>query len=112
MRVQILNCTKVDCPLFYVGLFPQLERLTITPGHLTEDTLALLTNRTNLRDLVIVQDPYSGRDRRAVSPSTWRSPACAHLNVRIEIRGPTEEEILIQVSCDLIESRRLTVLYL
>ena len=99
--LQILNCTKVECPIFYVGLFPQLERLAITPGQLTEDTLSLLVNRTNLRELIIVQDPYSGRGRRAVSPSTWRQTIAAapHLNVRIEIRGPTDEEILVQVGC-------------
>lgn len=94
--LEIMNCTKGTYPLFYVGLFPCLNKLTISPQHLSVDVVAMLAS-SSLTLLCIVQDMYT-EATTLIPGETWREikHMAPQLHVHLEARGHTRQEILFQ----------------
>ncbi|XP_013406844.1 uncharacterized protein LOC106171183 [Lingula anatina] len=94
--LEIVNCTKGSYPMFYAGMFMSLQKLIISPQHLSSDVIAMLAS-TSLTDIHIVQDRHTD-GVAPINSQTWfevkqMSP---RLQVRLEARGGTREEILFQ----------------
>ncbi|XP_013406847.1 LOW QUALITY PROTEIN: uncharacterized protein LOC106171186 [Lingula anatina] len=80
----------------FMQMFMSLQKLIISPQHLSSDVIAMLAS-TSLTDIHIVQDRHTD-GVAPINSQTWfevkqMSP---HLQVRLEARGGTREEILFQ----------------
>ena len=97
VSLEMLNSTKERYPMFYAGMLPKLQRLVITPLQLTDDVVQMVAGRSTMKELVIVEDPYSGKGD-PVSAQAWENVKRKNpqLKVRLEQRGVVEEDLTVQ----------------
>lgn len=81
-KMVLINISKIQCPLLHVGVFLNLQELTISPQSLGDDVLALLAD-TNIRDLYIVQNSYTPVDAKPCSWQAWK--LCREINWRLQV---------------------------
>ena len=97
--LEVLNVCKVYFPHFYVGMFPNLTMLTISPSQLSDDVIVMLGHHSRLGEIVIVQDKYTC-ECDPVSHKAWTElkNQLPYMRVRLEVRGLTHTDVLIQPS--------------
>lgn len=94
--LRLVNCSKEPHPFLHVGVFLNLSTLYLSPQHLDEDVVALLSY-TALRDLHLVQSTYTQLGIR-VSTRAWRElrRAAPRLRVHLAVEGRIAKEIIWQ----------------
>ncbi|XP_064605091.1 uncharacterized protein LOC135470209 [Liolophura sinensis] len=94
--LEILNYTKIPCPMPEMAQFWTLSRLVVSPQQLSDEVVLLLAG-TCLVDLRIVQDTYTC-PCVPVSGMAWceLSTMAPFLKVRLECRGRTKEDVMVQ----------------
>lgn len=95
--MEVLNFTRYRHPLFYAGLFPNLRTVVLSPTQLSDTVVVMIAEKTKVKLLVIVQDRYTGDVECVTSHGWWEVKQVApKLQVRLEVRGRTDSELLIQ----------------
>lgn len=94
--LEMLNVTKVSFPLEELANFRNLVKLVVSPQHLNDESVLLLSG-VGLLQLHIVQDPYTC-ECDAVSPEAWKlvCETAPWLRVYLEMTGNTKSQLLIQ----------------
>ena len=59
--LEMLNVTKYRHPLFCAGMFPNLQVLVLSPVQLTDNVAIMVAEKTDVREIVIVNDRYTGK---------------------------------------------------
>ncbi|CAG2106553.1 unnamed protein product, partial [Medioppia subpectinata] len=97
--LKVINCSKRPYPILHVGVFINLKLLVISPQHLSEDVVELLSE-TKLRDLWIVQNKYT-EQCWPVSGKTWRE--CRNrspmLRIHLVVTGRVDTQVLLCQMC-------------
>ncbi|KAH9366650.1 hypothetical protein HPB48_000593 [Haemaphysalis longicornis] len=96
--LRLINCSKEPYPFLHAGVFLNLTTLYISPQHLDDDLVTLLSY-TCLRDLHLVQTTYTEVGLR-VSPRVWREcrRAAPRLRVHLSVEGTVAKEVIWQDS--------------
>ena len=94
--LEILNVTKVPLPLEELAIFRSLVKLVISPQHLNDESVLMLSG-INLLQLHILQDPYTCVCD-PVASEAWKlaREAAPWLRVYLEVAGNTKTQLLIQ----------------
>ncbi|XP_075731040.1 uncharacterized protein LOC119180912 isoform X3 [Rhipicephalus microplus] len=94
--LRLVNCSKEPHPFLHAGVFLNLTVLYISPQHLDDDLVTLLSY-TSLRDLHLIQTTYTEMGLR-VSPRVWREcrRAAPRLRVHLSVEGTVDKEIIWQ----------------
>ncbi|KAH6940487.1 hypothetical protein HPB50_000508 [Hyalomma asiaticum] len=94
--LRLVNCSKEPYPFLHAGVFLNLTTLYISPQHLDDDLVTLLSY-TSLRDLHLIQTTYTEMGLR-VSPRVWREcrRATPRLRVHLSVEGTVAKEIIWQ----------------
>ncbi|GFO36642.1 hypothetical protein PoB_006314700 [Plakobranchus ocellatus] len=94
--LELLNVTKVPLPLSELANFRNLVKLVVSPQHLSEECVLLLSG-INLLQLHILQDPYTCVCD-PVAPEAWKlaRESAPWLRVYLEVAGNTKTQLLIQ----------------
>ncbi|XP_020799248.1 F-box only protein 39 [Drosophila serrata] len=100
MRVlNLVNVTTTHCPIMHVGLFLNLQVLTISPQNIDDDVLSLLAD-TKLRHLYLLQNCYtpSHLTISACGVKAWRSLKKTNPRMRVHLRveNLTDGEVVLQ----------------
>lgn len=88
MRVlNLVNVTTTHCPIMHVGLFLNLQVLTISPQNIDDDVLSLLAD-TKLRHLHLLQNCYTPKyvTISACGVKAWRSLKKTNPRMRVHLR--------------------------
>ncbi|KAL5022896.1 hypothetical protein ScPMuIL_002051 [Solemya velum] len=93
---ELLNCSRTPYALHEVSKFENLQKLVISPQHMTEIVLLLLAGM-GLTELHLVQDAYTCAFD-PVSSEAWKmaKEIAPFLSVTLEVRGDTKSDIAIQ----------------
>ena len=88
---------------FQVCLFPNLERLTLSSQHMSEEVVLMLAG-AGLPHLTLTQDQYT-TDALTLPYHVWKEARALapHLKVALECRGKSNQEILIQERAPVYE---------
>lgn len=91
--LKLVNCCKEPHPFLHAGVFLNLSVLYLSPQHLDEDVLALISY-TRLRDLHLVQTTYTQLGVR-VSARSWKDcqKAAPRLRVHLAVEGKLAKEV-------------------
>ncbi|CAN7937192.1 unnamed protein product, partial [Ixodes hexagonus] len=91
--LRLVNCSKEPHAFLHVGVFLNLTTLYLSPQHLDDDVVALLSY-TALRDLHLVQSTYTELGIR-VSTRAWREcrRAAPRLRVHLAVEGRIAKEV-------------------
>lgn len=94
--LRLVNCSKEPYPFLHAGVFLNLTALYISPQHLDDDLVTLLSY-TSLRDLHLIQTTYTEMGLR-VAPRVWREcrRAAPRLRVHLSVEGTVAKEIIWQ----------------
>ncbi|XP_005111999.1 filaggrin [Aplysia californica] len=94
--LEMLNVTKVPLALPDLARFRNLLKLTVSPQHLNEEVLLLLSG-LSLLHLHLLQDPYTC-ECEPVSYEAWKlvKEMSPWLRVYLEVSGITKSRLLIQ----------------
>ncbi|XP_054162350.1 uncharacterized protein LOC128960302 [Oppia nitens] len=94
----LLNCSKILYPILHVGVFLNLKNLVISPQHLSDDIVVMLSD-TKLQDLWIVQNKYT-EYCQPISSKTWRSVSKHNplMRIHLVVTGKVNSEIVWQES--------------
>ncbi|EDW48661.1 GM21995 [Drosophila sechellia] len=100
MRVlNLVNVTTMHCPIMHVGLFLNLQVLTISPQNIDDDVLSLLAD-TKLRHLHLLQNCYtpSHLTISACGAKAWRNVKKTNPRMRVHLRleNLTDGEVVLQ----------------
>ncbi|GFS17141.1 hypothetical protein ElyMa_001489400 [Elysia marginata] len=94
--LEMLNVTKVPMPLEELANFRNIVKLVVSPQHLNDESLLLLSG-IGLLQLHIVQDPYTCVcDPVAIEAWKLVREAAPWLRVYLEVTGNTKTQLLIQ----------------
>ncbi|XP_053965282.1 uncharacterized protein LOC129245870 [Anastrepha obliqua] len=100
MRVlNLVNVTTTHCPIMHVGLFINLQILTISPQNIDDDVLLLLAD-TKLKHLHLLQNRYTST-YLSISPCTvkaWRQLKRDNprLKVHLRVESMGDGEVVFQ----------------
>ncbi|XP_077500696.1 uncharacterized protein LOC144111309 [Amblyomma americanum] len=94
--LRLINCSKEPYPFLHAGVFLNLTALYISPQHLDDDLVTLLSY-TALRDLHLIQTTYTEMGL-CVSPRVWREcrRAAPRLRVHLSVEGTVAKELIWQ----------------
>ncbi|GLV34387.1 uncharacterized protein CBL_00314 [Carabus blaptoides fortunei] len=98
-HLALINTTRIQCQLLHIGVFLNLQVLTISPQNLGEDAVELL-GCIKLRHLHIIQNRFTPNDStiQAVPAGVWK--ACKKnnpaLSVYLQVEGTREKEVVWQ----------------
>ncbi|CRL05674.1 CLUMA_CG018707, isoform A [Clunio marinus] len=81
----LINVTNTHCPIMHVGLFFNLQILTISPQNLDDDVLQLLAS-TALKHLHIFQNNYCPTTPAACSPKAWKQLRTENPKIKVHLR--------------------------
>ncbi|ALC41369.1 CG11044 [Drosophila busckii] len=100
MRVlNLVNVTTTHCPIMHVGLFLNLQVLTISPQNIDDDVLSLLAD-TKLRHLHLLQNCYTPNHLTisACGVKAWRSLKRTNPRMRVHLRveNLADGEVVLQ----------------
>lgn len=94
--LEMLNVTKVPLALVDLARFRNLIKLSISPQHLNDEVLLLISG-LNILQLHLLQDPYTC-DCEPVSSEAWKlaREMAPWMCVYLEVSGLTRAHVLIQ----------------
>ncbi|XP_032596900.1 uncharacterized protein LOC6568986 [Drosophila grimshawi] len=100
MRVlNLVNVTTTHCPIMHVGLFLNLQVLTISPQNIDDDVISLLAD-TKLRHLHLLQNCYTPNHLSisACGVKAWRSLKATNPRLRVHLRveNLVDGEVVLQ----------------
>ncbi|EDW74852.2 uncharacterized protein Dwil_GK15904 [Drosophila willistoni] len=100
MRVlNLVNVTTMHCPIMHVGMFLNLQVLTISPQNIDDDVLSLLAD-TKLRHLHLLQNCYTPNylTISACGVKAWRNLKKTNPRLRVHLRleNMTDGEVVLQ----------------
>ncbi len=95
----VLNLTKTQHSFFHLGLFLHLRKLCVSPQHLNDDVVYLLSGQQNLRDIFLIQDKNTTPCTVAVDGRTWRDfrKSAPRVRVHLRIRGRGAGDLVWQL---------------
>ncbi|KMY95214.1 F-box only protein 39 [Drosophila simulans] len=97
--LNLVNVTTMHCPIMHVGLFLNLQVLTISPQNIDDDVLSLLAD-TKLRHLHLLQNCYtpSHLTISACGAKAWRNVKKTNPRLRVHLRleNLTDGEVVLQ----------------
>lgn len=94
--LRVIDCAKSMHPFLHAGLFFKLQKLVISPNHIDDDVVNLLSF-TNIKTVTLYQDEYTCLSVPA-SWSAWKELRKNVPNLRVELflTGPTRSEMVLQ----------------
>ncbi|XP_035209865.1 uncharacterized protein LOC118184320 isoform X2 [Stegodyphus dumicola] len=94
--LRLVNCSKEPFAMLHPAVFVNLQKLTLSPQHLSDDIVLLLGN-TKLKDLYLLQTKLT-QYATPVTPKVWRecSKHSPLLKVHHILTGPVKTPIIWQ----------------
>lgn len=94
----VVNLTKLPHSFLQLGLFLNLVSLTVSPQHLSDDVICLLSCLKHFRRLRLLQDEMTGNAVQPVSAKCWKDlkATAPGITVHLEVGGLSTSEIVWQ----------------